>query len=109
MRALKSLVIGLGILIVIAMGLLVWGLFHKAGDPDFRLFAESPAVDAAPATPPAAFGDLVVPLPAGCSIVEMRPQGRRLFLRFGPPGPCERVVVVDTGTGVVLGTIRGNP
>ncbi len=119
MRALKSLVVGLGILIVVAMGALAWGLYHKANDPGFQLFGDptpggpktsptgpGPAVSAAP---PAAFGDRVIPLPAGCSIAEMRPQGARLFIRFGPAGSCERVVVIDTATGETLGTIRGSP
>ena len=117
MRALKSLVVGLGILIVIAMGGLAWGLYHKATDSGFRLFADPLSTDpppavarpAMPSAPPRVFGNRVVPLPAGCSIAEMRPQGARLFIRFGPPGPCERVVVIDSTSGEILGTIRGSP
>jgi hypothetical protein len=39
----------------------------------------------------------------------MRPQGARLYLRIGPTGACERVIVIDTATGTVLGTVRGTP
>jgi hypothetical protein len=113
MGALKSLVVGLGVLIVIATGALTWGLYRTATNPETRIFTETPsdgttaaAAAGAPATP---FGDIRVPLPAGCSIAEMRPQGARLYLRIGPTGACERVIVIDTATGTVLGTVRGTP
>ena len=105
MGALKSLVVGLGILIFLGMTLLAWGVYKKSTDADFRLFGAAPAADAG-ARP---FGDVALSLPAGCSIVEVRPQGQRLYLRIGPAGACARIVVVDAVRGTVLGTIRGAP
>lgn len=107
MRALKSLVVGLGVLIVIGMALLVWGFYQKAADPGFRLFADPPAPPGAP--PGGPFADVVLGLPAGCSIADMEVQGERLYLRIGPPGECMRVVIVDVVRGAVIGTIRGTP
>ena len=39
MAALKTLVIGMGLLIVAGMGLIAWGLYEKVADPGFKLFA----------------------------------------------------------------------
>ena len=109
MHMLKGLVIGLGILIVVAMAAIAYGLYHKSTDPDFALFSP-PAADEPGRrwrkNPPKPFGELAVPLPEGCRIATIRPtRGRRLFLLIGPEGPCERVVVVDIAKGAVLGTI----
>ena len=111
MVALKSLVIGLGVLIVVGVGLLAWGVYRQTADPEFRLLAGPTAGGdgAAGGAPAPHFGDLTVPLPAGCSIAGMRPQGDRLFLRVGPSGPCARVIVIDVARGTVLGTIRVMP
>ncbi len=109
MHMLKSLVIGMGILIVISMAAIAYGIYYKSTNPDFALFSQPAGGETggggrnAPAKP---FGELAVPLPEGCRIASIRPtRGRRLFLLIGPDGPCERVVVVDVAGGAVLGTI----
>ena len=130
MRVLKGLVIGMGLLIAAGMALFAYGLYQKITDPGFTFFAgepgdgapaavpaASPAADTTPApapapaavAPPAAFGTIAVPLPAGCSLARVIPEGDRLYLRIGPAGRCERVVVVDVATGSVLGTITVRP
>ena len=59
MQLLKSIVIGLGVLIFLGLGLLGYGFIQKANDPGWRLFSSSPAPDDAPAPSPAkAFGSL---------------------------------------------------
>ncbi len=125
MRVLKGLVIGMGLLIAGGMALFAYGLYQKITDPGFTFFAGEPG-DGAPAAvpaaaptpapapaaavaPPAAFGTIAVPLPAGCSLARVIPEGDRLYLRIGPAGRCERVVVVDVATGSVLGTIAVRP
>jgi hypothetical protein len=116
MQGLKALVIGLGIAIVLAMAGLVWGLYYKSQHPDFKLFGgPAPAGEATaerdgpPPAPPTsgtpAFGALLAPLPAGCALAEMRPQGNRLYLR----GDCGVVAVVDVGGGRLLGTVDTRP
>ena len=51
MQLLKSVVIGLGILILLSMALLTYGLYQKASDPGWRLFSRpAPAEFPAPAT-----------------------------------------------------------
>lgn len=141
MQALKGLVYGMGVLIVIAFILLGFGFYMRITNPDFRLFkardatvATSPgphdaatgaALPAAtpppPATPspsdatplPAAdaqgFGDIVVQLPAGCTPIEMHPDGPLLYLRTGPAGTCARIWLIEVRTGRMLGSLRFEP
>ncbi len=103
MQFLKSLVIGLGVLIIAGLGLLAYGFYHKAHDPGWRMFA--PAGKAT--RPAAAFGSVGLDLPAECAIYDVAPDGDRLYLTIGPEdGPCARVVVFDVAAGRVLGVIK---
>jgi len=120
MQALKSLVAGMGILIVLIMGTIAYGLYRKADDPDFTFFSLSDltgapvaAVPAAPARPPStprAFGEALLALPEGCSIAAVSGDGVRIFLKLGPAGgACERIIVLDAESGARLGTIKAAP
>jgi hypothetical protein len=114
MQALKLVVVGLGVLIVISIGLLGWGFYSKlkrsegAGDATPAQVAP-PLADSgsAPgqAMPPAAFGEVRVALPPGCTAVEMQPHAGKLYVRIGPAGPCERILVIDGTSGRLLGSI----
>lgn len=113
MRALKALVIGMGVLIALVMGVMAYGLMKKASNPDFTFFdfARQP-VAAAPAAvadirPGAPFGDVLLPLGPGCRIEDMRPDGGRLFLRVGPAdGACQQIVVIDLASGKIMGNVK---
>ena len=114
MTALKTLVVVMGILIVLGIGVLGYGMYQKASDPGFKFLAGDTAAPPArlPARLPApmtAFGDLAVPLPEGCEVVEMTPHRRFLYLRAGPGRACTRIIVVDVRDGKVLGTISVAP
>ena len=106
----------MAVLIVIGMTLFAYGLYQKIADPGFTFFpgdtGDGASAPAAPVPrPPAsgAFGTIAVPLPEGCVLARVIPEGDRLYLRIGPAGRCERVVVVDVATGSVLGTITVGP
>ena len=107
MQALKGLVMGMGVLIVIGMILLVYGLIQKASDPDFTFFGNSgpAAVEKGAETASPAFGDVVVPLAAGCEAIDMRAERNRLFVRIGPAGACARIVAIDLTSGKILGNV----
>lgn len=124
MQALKGLVIGLGLTIVLVMGVLVWGLFKKSEDPDFKMFtfSDSTAKKAPSATtgaPPLpqevipSWGSVSLNLPAGCGLHDMATGGGRLYVRTGSDGGalagCNRVVVIDPATGRILGTVTETP
>ncbi|MBO6946646.1 MAG: hypothetical protein JJ855_01605 [Rhodospirillales bacterium] len=108
MQALKFIVIGMGILIVLAVGLIGFGLYKKSVEPGWKLFG--PRTDAPAATSPAAapnaFGDVELGLADGCFIESVRPDGPRAYLLLGPAGGCDGVIVIDTGDGRVLGRIN---
>lgn len=106
MRALKTLVIVLGVLIVVSMGLLGWGFYNRLAHRTVQAEGGT-ASGKGPAS--AGFGEVRVELPAGCTVVELRPHADRLYLRTGPTGLCERIVVVDAGSGRILGTILLKP
>ena len=94
MQALKALVIGMGVLIVIGFVLLVIGLankFSKAGK--------------------AGFGETEVAVPDGCSVAETLAEGDRLFLRLEGPAArgCAQIVIVDLTDGGVRGRLRLAP
>ena len=97
---------GLGVLIVGGMALLAYGFYKKASDPGFSIFRDG-AGEVAPAKQ---FGRVELRLPKGCSIVDVHPDGQRLYLHVGPPvKSCERVIVIDATDGTVLGTIAVGP
>ena len=111
MQAIKALVIGLGILIVAGIALLAYALYARVTDPEFKLMkAERQQAASARATQRAeGFGQASLALPEGCGIVEMLPDGKWLYLRIGPAGACERVVIVDPSSGRVHGSIVARP
>ncbi len=100
-RALKILVAVMSTLLVLGMVMLIYGLLRKGVNGES---AETPPP--APASPAKNFGDRALPLPPGCTVMEMRPDGDRLYLRLGPNGNCARIIVVDTASGRLLGTLK---
>jgi hypothetical protein len=113
--ALKGLVIGLGILIVIGMTALAYGLYQKSQNPEFTFLSLSsePPAEKNPAAPSPvlkegaleAFSDITISLPSECIIEAMRPDGDRLYLQIGPSGQCARIIVIDTRQGRILGKV----
>ncbi|MDA1089881.1 MAG: hypothetical protein O3A85_06175 [Proteobacteria bacterium] len=108
MHLMKSVVIGLGVLIFLGLGLLGYGFIQKANTPDWRLFSPSSSPTAALVTTKP-FGNLNLDLPNDCVIARVQPDGNRAYLTIGPSGACNRIVVVDTVQGRVLGTIKARP
>jgi|APTNR8051073442_1049403.scaffolds.fasta_scaffold70271_2 hypothetical protein len=122
MQGLKVLVAGMGALIVVSLGLLAWGFYSKlstqgdigapvTGVPPQLPAGAAPGAAADAGAPPSAagFGEVRVELPAGCTLAELRSEPGRLFVRTGPVGLCERVLVLDPATGTLLGTFVFRP
>ena len=106
MQGLKVLVVVMGILIVISMGLLGWGIYNRLAQRSVASGERSPIAKVRPSE---GLGEVRVDLPAGCAVVEMRPHADRLYLRTGPTGLCERIIVLDATSGQVLGTFVLRP
>jgi len=121
MQALKGLVIGLTILIVVAMTVIAYGLYRKTDEPDFKFFSfggekttqdtAQPAILPSPATiKPKAFGEVMLSLPKGCTIESVSGDGARVFLKIGPGNnTCARIIIVDAESGASLGTLKVSP
>lgn len=114
-RVLKAVVIVLGLLIVVAVGVIGVTLYRRLNPP-----APVPAVAmqaVAPAAlvpvddrPSRAFGDHKVDLPAGSRLIETRMVGERMFLRARLLGGNEIWVVLSLATGERLGSFElGTP
>ncbi len=99
MKALKGIVIGLGVLIIFGMTAIGVGIYQKT--------ATRPMEINGPAS--ASFGEVAVSIGEGCGVTDMVPDGARLYLSVGPDGPCRKIIVVDVAEGRVLGTLRVTP
>jgi hypothetical protein len=102
MRALKALVIVMGIIIVIGVAIVVVTIAHRMqGKPG----------TAATATGAAQLGDVVLPLPPGCRVAEMTSANDRLWLRLEPltgnaaDAACADILILDPATGSVVGRL----
>lgn len=134
---LVSAVAGMGILIVLGMVALVYGLIQKSDNPDFKFFdlateapeleqalkeieipllgkkkvEESPAFSTttAPRTPARALGDLRLEIPKGFRVKDTDLEGNRLIVRLGNDLGITRLLILDVNTGAKLGTIALEP
>lgn len=111
MNALKALVIGMGLLIVVGLGLLGYGVYRnsqhlaagKPTPPAKSVAAELPSRGASGGPSPAYY-TVDLPIPAGTRLDQMAAAGNRVILRFtGVDG--DRILVVDPQNGQVAGTI----
>ena len=100
MRILTALVVGLGVLIVAAAGLLAYGVFTRA---------RAPGPEAAGGVD--VFGPLRLDLPEGCAIKSVSAAGASLMIHAQSAGSpnispsCDRVFIVDLAKGRVLGIV----
>ena len=111
---LKFLVIGMGLLIVLGLGLLVYGFFKTSQDPNWRLFGDEGPAQSATGTPPpanlappiAVSGDIDLNLPKGCEIKGVTQMGGQIYVLTQPAGVCGQVLIIDPASGRVTGRIN---
>lgn len=104
MRALKALVIVMGVLILAGMGLVGYGIVKRTAIPERPL--QSAAGPAAAARP---YGPVELALPSGARIARTRTSGERLIVELELASGGERLLVVDLATGGLVGTIDLKP
>lgn len=97
MKALKALVLGMGVLLVAGLGLLVYGVSTRMGNPPVTA-----------SRPTGGFGEVEIALPAGARVEQMAIAGERVVLRLSGGGP-ERVLVLDPASGRVSGSFALMP
>lgn len=108
MQYMKALVIGMGVLIVLGIGLLVYGLLMKTKSPPTQ--PEPAAADSSKG-----FGERALAGNAGCRIERAIPDGRRLIIELAPATDgtsalrCEKTIIIDMSDGTIIGTIALQP
>ena len=106
MQALKALVIGMGVLLVLGIAGLVYAIVTDAGKRPSA--EEAPAMGAAPAQMgPAPMGNVParIDVPAGTDLVAIHPDGGRLYLHLKTADGA-RILVLDASSGAALGSIE---
>lgn len=134
---LVSAVVGMGILIILGMIALVYGLIQKSDNPDFKFFdlaEEAPQLEQAlkevevplvgkkkdtqqgtsqPTTsalaPAKAFGDMRLEIPQGYKVVETDMDSQRLVLRLVNEKGINRLMILDINSGAKLGGLSLHP
>lgn len=116
MKAVKTLVVFMGVLLVLGLALLGYGMYSKAG----RVVKPSaPAVATASAVSPAmapgavgSFGTVGLGQPEGSRIAASHLNGSVLVLKVVEGGLPDRVILLDTAAGgVIMGqvSVQGSP
>ena len=100
MRALKTLVIGMGGLIVVGIVVLVVTFIDRAGTAGTGTGLHAPQGSAT------RFAPASVDLPAGAQIVETRIGDGRIVLRLRLADGSGRLVILDAADGRVAGTVE---
>ena len=90
-RLLKGVVIGLGVVLVLGVGLMVYAIIGRTSD--------------GVAQPPAVYGDGVVTLAPGSRVVAMTEEGDHLSLLVEDADGGQRIMTVDRRSGAVLGVL----
>ncbi len=111
MQYLKALVIGMGVLIVLCVGLLAYGLLSKTT-------SKTGSNDAIKENQLTGFGEIALTGSTGCRIRQTTVDGRRLVLHLDTQGDdvndatalqCQKAVIIDMSKGTIIGTIALQP
>lgn len=94
MQALKALVIALGVLILVAAGVIAVTIYKRATNG-----IEDAGAGAA------GFGNKELALPAGAVLEDMTASGKHLVLRLRLADGSPRIMVIDLATGEPLGEL----
>lgn len=106
MRALKALVIVMGVLILAGMGLVGYGIVKRVATPERPSQpATMPTASAVSAPEARPYGPVEISLPSGARIARTRTSGERLIVELELASGGERLLVLDLATGALVGTI----
>ncbi|CAN0569030.1 unnamed protein product [Laminaria digitata] len=106
MRALKAMVIGMGVLIVIGVIVLIYAVTLRPGDePGPGAVSGKLPTPAAPSTPsiPSTPYISAIDLPTGAEVVETRVGDGRIVIRLRLASGSGRLLILDAATGRLIG------
>ena len=121
MGLLKALVFFLATLILLAIGLLGYGIIKQSENPNWRLFSAPKDIGSlklensdtrlrkGKSSTILPWGESNLNLSSNCYISDTQAYGLWLYLTIHPIGQCHRVVIIDLNTGQVLGSIIPSP
>ena len=101
MKALRALVIVLGIVIVAGVAVIGVTIYHRATN-----LVNSPVPDSTEQGFGPGFGKVALDLPPGSRIVEMTAEDDRLILRLDLADGGRQILILDMATGKRLGTFE---
>ncbi|MEG3618627.1 hypothetical protein V5T82_09190 [Magnetovibrio sp. PR-2] len=109
---LKGLVMVMGFLIVLLMGLIIYGFYQKAQNPDYKMFRSndttSQGEDATATLKDIPAGSMG--LSEAAKILSVNMDGKRAILLVARDGVnADLLVVIDTRTGQVLNQTATHP
>ena len=97
-KALLALVIGMGVIILLALVALAIGLTQRAQEPSVGFFGKS----GAPASTAAAGGDLTIAIPPGSSVVSVDRSGELLMVHIVDEDDRSTLLFIDPADGRVV-------
>ncbi|HYB10617.1 MAG TPA: hypothetical protein VEJ16_13190 [Alphaproteobacteria bacterium] len=111
MRALKALVIVMGVLIIAGIALVGYTIVKRATSPETAARPEASVSAQSGAVSPikGPYGPISIELPPGARIVRTMTADRRLVVEVELVSGGERVLVVDLTNGALVGTIELKP
>ena len=105
-KALVTLVIGMGVIILLGLAMLGYGLIQRSTDSSFRFFARP----ASPTTAPLQSGpDLTVPIPPGSSIASVEARGELLMVHVVDEEDRSTLLFIDPSDGRIVKRIAFSP
>lgn len=103
MQVIKALVVGMGVLIILGLGLLAYGLASKFGETVASDGSDKTVVSAA------AFGTIRADLPAGATVADVQIQDGTMMVRLALPDGGAQIMVFRLSDGRQTGTIELQP
>ena len=109
MKALKTAVILMAVVIVAGFGLVIYTIVDRmmSGEPVLttrQMESEAPVADAS-------FGEIDLPIPVGCALDSVQLEGDRLLITLDglDDQRCKQIIIMDTTDGKVLGRVTLQP
>ena len=109
MKAVKTAVILMSILIVAGFGIVFYTIADRmlSGEP---VLTPSSSVTAK-AGAVAQFGEINLGIPAGCDLDQVQIEGERLLITLHglESQPCKQIIILDANSGELLGRVTLRP